>query len=435
MGQSLLIELAAAADPSDAGGKGAALATLARAGLPVPAAWVLRAGVLRDVLDRLELGRAAEEVEQLAGTGEGATGLARRLRSAILSTPLPDNLARAVEALLGEPRTGEPSVALAVRSSATCEGLPGASFAGQFQTFLDVRSPEEAGAAIRSCWASLWSASAMGYRANGPVGPPPGMAVVLQTFIPSLAAGAAHVDEAGVEVEAAWGLGPSVMSGLVVPDRFRFGPDGRLREATPGHKPVRASAHGGNLVWDSVPAERRTAPSLDAATAEEVAQLGLSAAAILGVPLELEWALDEDGRSVWLLQGRKSGCPPRPGSNPTEHVRDNVLRGIPVAPGVVVGRVRVIDRLDDLHDIGPGDIAVARYAAAAMVHRFRGAGLITEMGGSSAHASAIARERRFPMVAGVLGARRRLGDGHLVRLDGDAGLVETVEQADAHEPG
>ena len=485
MGQKPLIDLTAVGGAPQAGGKGAALAELARADLPVPPAWVLPAWVLDDALVRAGLADLARQVEdelvrdsaephpnaprqalqychsersEESRSRSRDTGILRsaqndkplavrpaqilrkpsaagRLRAAVLGMPIPDDVARAVSRLLERLRADDDRAALAVRSSATCEGVPGASFAGQFQTFLHVRGPADAETAIRSCWASLWSAAALSYRASGAAVGVPGMAVLLQVFAAAVAAGAARIDEDGVEIEAAWGLGPTVMSGLVVPDRFRFGPEGRPLGAEPGRKPVRAAARDGNLTWESVPPERRAELSLDQAAAARVARLALRAAAVLGAPLEVEWALAGDGRTVWVLQGRRSERALRPATGRARPAGGHVLRGIPVAPGVVVGPARMVERPDDLADIGPGDVAVARYAAASMMHRFGGAGLVTEMGGASAHAATVARERRFPMVAGALGATRRLGDGELVRLDGGAGVVEMLQCAGTEEAG
>jgi len=430
-----LIELATVQDGSRAGGKAATLAELARAGLPVPPAWVLPAGVLGEHLAQCRLADHARRVEDELAAGQW-TETARQLRSTILGAPLPNDVARAVASLLAESSVAPAGPTFAVRSSATCEGLPGASFAGQFQTFLDVRTVDEASAAIRSCWASLWSNAALAYRASQALGRPPGMAVLLQVFVPGRAAGAARVDADGVVVEAGWGLGASVMSGLVVPDRFLFGPGAEPRSVEPGHKPVRAKASGGNLVWQAVPAASRQAPCLGQRAARLVARLALRAAAILGTPLEVEWVLAESGdrrrKTVWLVQARPSEprCDSALDGSTPDAARNGAgmaLRGIPIAPGVVVGPVRLIDRLEELEDVAPGEVAVARFVA-GMGIRFRGAGLVTEMGGSSAHVAAIARERRLPMIVGVLRATRLLREGQLVRVDGAAGLVEVVDR-------
>jgi pyruvate,water dikinase len=420
-----LLELTALDEPAEAGGKGAVLAELVLAGFPVPPAWVLPAGALRDHLARFNLAALAEQVEAELAAGAWQPA-ALQVWSAILHGPLPSGISSAVAHLLDRLATSGRRVRLAVRSSATCEGLPGASFAGQFQTFLDIQDFDQASAAILSCWASLWSPSALAYRAAHPPAPMPRMAVLLQEFLPGVASGAARVHEAGVEIESAWGLGPSVLSGLVVPDRYRFGLDGHLLHSEPGRKPVRAAARGGNLIWEPIEAPQRDAPSLDQATAGEVGRLALQAAALLGTPADLEWTFD--GATVWLLQGRRTERVPRRNGGTTDQSTSDEFRGIPAAPGEVVGRVHVADGPQDLEHANPGEVLVTRYASAALVARFRGAGLATEMGGASAHAAAIARERRLPMVTGALGITQRLRQGQLVWLDATRGVLQVLEQ-------
>jgi pyruvate,water dikinase len=479
----VLVDIEAAHGTDEVGGKGAGLARLARAGLPVPATWVLPASVLGEWLwaggrmpyaptkgtEGPGLGALAEQVEEALGHGDWQAS-ARRLRAAVLNGALPGGVTEPIDEMF----RGLGIEALAVRSSATCEGLPGASFAGQFQTFLDIRDTEQACAAIRSCWASSWSPAALAYRRTkdpsagspnaplprgsesarrtGQAGRPmkesvvqrPGMAVLLQAFVDATAAGSARVDDGGVHVESAWGLGASVMSGLVVPDRYEFGHDGRPIETRLGWKPTKATASGGNLVWQKVPTELRGASSLDAASAREVAGLASRAAEVLGSPLEVEWALCE-GR-LWLLQGRRVGAPcpaaapqlgalspaaapslgaptPTPPPNLGKGIVSRQLQGIPAAPGEVAGRVRLVRRTEDAVEVQGDEIVVTRYASAALAARLRASGLITEMGGSSGHAASIARERRMPMITGVLGAMRRLRDGELISMDGASGLI------------
>ncbi len=465
----LLRSLRGLAEEAQAGGKGAAVARLAQAGLPVPPAWVLPRAVLDDHLARLGLTALAQQVEDAAPTasslevrpgadlplppgegggegvcpqhgalstqhsvlGEGAwQPAARRLRAAILQAPLPPALGEAVAGLLARLRAADRDATLAVRSSATCEGLPGASFAGQFQTFLNVHDAAQARAAIRSCWASLWSTAALSYRASLERGPAPGMAVLLQRFIRADAAGAAHVDEAGVSVESAWGLGASVMSGLVLPDRYDFDRDGQLLAARPGRKPTRADAGGGNLEWRSVPTEAQETFSLDVECAARVARQAMRAAATIGLPAEVEWAVADD--TVWLLQARPAERRQVAASGAAVGAE---LRGIPAAPGEVEGPARVVRDPRDLDAVGPGDVVVAAYASAAVATCFQGAGLVTEMGGSSAHATSIAAERGLPMVAGVLGITRRVRDGQSIRVDGTRGTVRVSPWFEADPAG
>jgi pyruvate,water dikinase len=341
---------------------------------------------------------------------------------------LPADLGQRIAALFRRLQARPRPATHAVRSAPTAEGLPGASFAGQFQTFLDVQDAGQAGAAIRSCWASLWSTTALSYRAARPGGPAPGMAVLLQEFVPARVAGAARVDQVGVEVESTHGLGAAVMSGLVVPDYYVFGLDGRLVRAEAGRKPVQAVAEGGNLVWERLSEEQQAALSLDTEAAAEVCRLAQRAAARLGTPLEVEWLLGEDGQ-VWLLQGRRGKGRALARSGWTGRARAGEFRGIPAAPGEVVGPVRLVHGPEDLTVVGLGDVVVTRYASPEVAAQLRGAGLITEMGGVSSHAAAIARERQIPMVTGVLRITQVVRPGQLVRVDGRSGLVELLPEA------
>ena len=402
---------------AEVGGKAHGLTLMVRAGLPIPEGWVLPAAVLERHVAALGLSDLAHQVQGELRSGDWVEP-ARKIRSAILREDLPPEVAAEISALSGK---------FAVRSSATCESLPGASFAGQFQSFLDVEDAEQASAAIRSCWASLWSVPALRYRASGPsTAVPPGMAVLIQRFVAASISGTATVQEGRVDVEATWGLGSSVMSGLVVPDRYSFDARGKLLSHAAGFKNVRAGAAGGNLTWRRIRGDQRAETSLTEIQAHEVVQVALRAAAVTGQPVEIEWLFEGD--RIWLVQARRTDGEARLPERIPFVPRRSGLHGIPAAPGEVVGRVRIVKHAEDLEEVEPDEIVVTRYASASIANAFRGAGLITEMGGASGHGATLARERQLPMVTGVLKATQNLKDGQLVRLDGLNGAVEVLPQ-------
>lgn len=404
----------------EVGGKAHGLLLMVRAGLPIPEGWVLPATVLDRHVASLGLSELARQVQQELRSGDWVDP-ARQIRSAILREDLPPEVAAEVSALSGK---------FAVRSSATCESLPGASFAGQFQSFLDVEDAAQASAAIRSCWASLWSVPALRYRASGPVSSvPPGMAVLIQRFVAASVSGTTTVQDGRVDVEATWGLGSSVMSGLVVPDRYSFSADGNLLTQAAGFKNVRAGAAGGNLTWRRVHGDERAQVTLTETRAREVVQVALRAAQVTGRPVEIEWVFEDD--KIWLVQARRTDGEARLPERIPFVPRRSGLHGIPAAPGEVVGRVRIVKHTEDLEEVEADEIVVTRYASASIANAFRGAGLITEMGGSSGHGATLARERHLPMVTGVLKATQNLKDGQLVRLDGLNGAVEVLPQESA----
>ncbi|WP_158841503.1 PEP/pyruvate-binding domain-containing protein [Saccharothrix deserti] len=252
-----------AADLETVGGKGASLARLAAAGLPVPDGFHLTTHAYRRFTADLD----AEIREGLRGE-DPATAIA----AAFARRDVPDDIAAAIRAAL-------PSGPVAVRSSATAEDLPDLSFAGQHDTFLDV-SGDDVLHAVKRCWASLWTARAIAYRARNGI-TDVALAVVVQEMVPADAAGvlftANPVTGARTEtvVNAAPGLGEALVGGSVTPDEY---------VATSGE--VRRS--GGSLLSD--------------AQVLELADLGARIQDLYGVPMDVEWAV-ADGR-IAVLQAR-----------------------------------------------------------------------------------------------------------------------------------
>ncbi|OLT00443.1 hypothetical protein BJF90_35210 [Pseudonocardia sp. CNS-004] len=282
----LIRELTApeAADPARTGGKGANLATLLRAGLPVPAGFVVCTPAYRQFVREHRLDdQIGREMSRLDDDPASAEAASRRLRQAFESAALPGWLREAVEAAYRA--LGEGPVA--ARSSATAEDLPEASFAGQQETVLDVVGAAELCAAVRRCWSSLWTARAISYRRrHGIEHEQVAVAVVVQRMVPAEVAGVLFTADPvtgrrdHVVVEAAAGLGEAVVSGQVTPDRWVL--DARTREVLT--RPNRDSA---GLTRDQL---------------DRVVGLGLRAAEEFGSPQDVEWAVAE-GR-CWLLQSR-----------------------------------------------------------------------------------------------------------------------------------
>ncbi|MFR9803426.1 PEP/pyruvate-binding domain-containing protein [Pseudonocardia sp. RS010] len=265
---SSILDLAHAADPALVGGKAASLGDLLRAGFPVPPGACLTTEAYRVVADPV--------VRPLLAAGAAPAAL----REAVRSAPVPAGLAVGIRSLAGGP--------VAVRSSATAEDLPDASFAGQQDTYLGVEGPEAVLDAVRRCWASLWTDRAVAYRAaNGIDDHAVALAVVVQRMVPAETAGvlftANPVTGRRTEtvIDAAPGLGEAVVSGAVDPEHVVLDGPGRVVER-------RAGGAG---------------PCLSDRLARELAALGRRVASHHGGPQDLEWALDGEGR-VWLLQAR-----------------------------------------------------------------------------------------------------------------------------------
>ena len=285
------------------GGKALNLGRIAAAGLPVPAGFCLTTSAYRSAVPA-EVQVLAARIECLdPGDAEQLGRLAREAREFVNAAPVPPEVESAVRtayAAMGaagreKGRNGEPAVA--VRSSATAEDLPFASFAGQQDTFLGVTGADGVLEAVRRCWASLWSDRAVAYRAaNGISQREVSLAVVVQNFVEAVAAGVLFTanpvtgTRGETVIDAHRGAGQDVVSGAVNPDHFQIQTaSGRLVAETHHH----SSQHDGGA----------HVPVLDAQQLRELTSLGTAAQRLLGAPQDVEWVIDGSG-TVWLTQSR-----------------------------------------------------------------------------------------------------------------------------------
>ncbi|MET0923879.1 MAG: PEP/pyruvate-binding domain-containing protein, partial [Xanthobacteraceae bacterium] len=318
--------------------------------------------------------------------------------------------------------SGAPS---AVRSSALIEDRKGANFAGQFESFLGIDDEAAFLTAVRACWAALWTTNARRYMDNHGLSPAgTAMAVLIQPLVDARAAGGglSETAEGQMLISATWGLGSAIAQGEVVPDRILLNRQGFLRKIEAGRKDHRETCgHGAGAMPQAVPSELVGEPCLDAGQAVTLSRLMRKAEAVMGGPVEIEWALDDAGFK--LLQARPLEVEPI-------HVPDEIwlkhpgLNGHPAGIGWGAGRAVVVNCECELARVAPGDVLVTRVAGPALSQVLpRVAGVVAELGGSTSHLASLARERGIPMVLGVLDATSRIPDGSQVAVDGVAGVV------------
>jgi pyruvate, water dikinase len=309
----------APADPALLGGKGAGLARLAAGGLRVPPAFVVTAQAYREAVAR----RLGADLERMAATiSPDATSselepVAAALRERVLEVtgehPLRESLDNAYAALCE--RVGETDAAVAVRSSAVGEDAPDRSFAGEHDTYLWVRGGQELGARLRDCWASLYTARAVAYRAGREAGAELAMAVCVQQMIDARSAGVfmtldpANGDRSTIVVESVWGLGEALVSGEATPDRFVVDKiTGEIVRREVVAKPGELVRHpsGRGIEHREVPASRREQPSLRDDELVELTRMAKLAERQAGAPQDGEFAVADGERSenVHLLQCR-----------------------------------------------------------------------------------------------------------------------------------
>ena len=316
----------------------------------------------------------------------------------------------------------------AVRSSALIEDRADANFAGQFESFLGIAGEAEFMTALRACWAALWTTTArrsMAHHGQNPA--QTAMAVLVQPLVAARASGGALSETADGQmlISATWGLGSTIAQGEVVPDRIVLSRQGFVRYNEAGRKHHReACSHAGDGAGTSpqaVPAALVRAPCLKAGEATTLGRLMRKAEGALGMPVEIEWALGDDGFK--LLQARPLHM--RPAQVPDEiWLKHPGLNGHPAGIGWSSGRAVVVNCECELTRVAPGDILVTRVAGPALSHILpRVGGVVAELGGSTSHLASLARERGIPAVLGVLDATRRIPDGAQVAVDGVAGVV------------
>jgi pyruvate,water dikinase len=419
-----------ATDASRVGPKAANLAALARAGLPTPGGFCLTADAylaqvaalgLDDVVARFA---AADPREQRR--------LSVEIRLALYEQPVRPDIADSLRGAWHAQRaaSGKPC---AVRSSALIEDREGANFAGQFESFLGIDDEAAFLTAVRACWAALWTTNARRYMDNYGLSPAAtAMAVLIQPLIDARASGGGLSENAEGQalLSATWGLGSAIAQGEVVPDRIVLTRQGFLRTNEAGRKRhADICRHGANangrtsVAPQAVPPELADKPCLSASEAVVLGRLLRKAEAVLAMPVEIEWALDDAGFK--LLQGRPLPPPCRVGAVPDEiWLRHPRLNGHPAGIGWGAGRAVVVNCECELSRIAPGDILVTRVAGPALSHVLpRVAGVVAERGGSTSHLASLARERGIPMVLGVHDATRKIPDGAQVAVDGVAGIV------------
>jgi pyruvate,water dikinase len=412
-----------ATDPTRFGPKAANQAILGRAGLPIPDGFCLPADAYRHQVTALGLEAAARGAFASDNPAD-AKRCALEMKLGLLESPIEpailDPLLDAWRDLVD--RTGALTV---VRSSALVEDRFGSSFAGQFESYLGLEQESELVTAVRACWAALWSTRALRYMATHDLDPADtAMAVLVQPLVRARAAGGglSRTADGGMLVNATLGLGSSIAQGEVTPDRFELDRDGTLIHVAPGRKDHAVSCgHRRAPSTEAVSAALAAEPCLDASQVSEIARILRRSEDVLGMPVEIEWAVDDERMTLLQARPLHLQAPHVPDEIWLQHPR---LNGHPAGVGWGAGRAVVINCECELGRVAAGDVLVTRVAGPALGHVLpRVSGVVTERGGSTSHFASLARERGIPMVLGVADATRRIPDGAQVAVDGVAGIV------------
>lgn len=423
-------------DIPSVGGKGASLGEMTHVGLPVPPAFVVTAQAFRRFLQMTGLvDTLFPMIEALDVDDNDALNATSDKAKAMVETAVMPERIR--EEILTSYRSMGSDVVVAVRSSATAEDLPGASFAGQQDTYLNIIGDEDVIDAVQRCWASLYTARAIYYRAkNGFEDRTVNIAVVVQQLVFSEKAGvmfSSHPISGAktVIIEGSWGLGEAIVSGTVSPDNYVFDRQSRkIINKTIAEKSVEIIPDGnkGTKVSE-VPDDRKNVQVLSDEEIMALASFAEKSEEHYQNPQDMEWGMV--GGKVYILQSRpittiqKAKAP----AAAQESAADSgevkaILHGYGASPGIVSGKVCIVMDVRETSKVQEGDIMVATMTNPDMVPAMKKvAGIITDEGGMTCHAAIVSRELGTPAVVGTKKATSTLKDGQIVTIDGEKGLI------------
>ena len=433
------------------GGKNANLGEMTKAGIPVPPGFAITAYAYQKFLK--ETGIAEKIYQTIKETVTDPNDpkqyeeASKKVRQLIESTPMPKEIEEAIRNAYAElsKKTKMVDVFVAVRSSATAEDLPDASFAGQQETYLNVRGADELLEKTIKCWSSLFTPRAIFYRTQkGFRHEDVLISVGVQKMVNAKAAGVAFTinpvtgDRSQIVIEGNWGLGESVVSGAVTPDDYIVDKktlkviDKRIAKKTVEY--IR-DPETGKTIHAEVPPERQNQPCL---TDEEILRLAELAKRIeehYGRPQDIEWAIDKDlpfPENVFIVQSRPETvwsvkAPPTEEEKETAITAERVVtvRGLPASPGVYAGTAKVVLTTEDADRlIKKGDILVTKMTNPDWVPYMRVAGaIVTDDGGMTCHAAIVSRELGIPCIVGTGNATQVMKTGKDYTVDAKTGVV------------
>ncbi|MEK7623478.1 MAG: phosphoenolpyruvate synthase [Patescibacteria group bacterium] len=438
------------------GGKTASLGEmynkLTEKGITIPNGFAISANAYRDFLAQTGLDKKIKAALHSLDTTDvkALKRVGAKVRAMILTARLPKNLEKEIAAAYAALAKSEnkKNLSVAVRSSATAEDLPDASFAGQQETYLNVRGEKELMLAVKKCIASLFTDRAISYReTKGFDHLNVALSVCVQVMVRS-DLGTSGVmftldTESGfsgvVLINASYGLGEYVVKGRVTPDQYYVFKAGlkqgkkALFSKIIGTKEVKLMYHEkGGTAQKNVPQKERNTFALSEAEVLQLATWGMEIEAHYQKPQDIEWAKDGETGKLYIVQARPETVKAHANHSTIERYvlknkGDSIATGTAVGQKIGAGKVRIIDRPKDMHQFKKGDILVTRITDPDWEPIMRlASAIVTEEGGKTSHAAIVSRELGVPCLVGVRGARKLLKDGAPVTVscaEGEEGRI------------
>lgn len=422
-----------------AGGKGANLGEMIKIGVPVPPGFVVTAQAYKKFIEESKIVKKINEILSRTDVNDSEVlnRAAMEIQELIKKAKMPEDIARAIISAYGElnRRVKGNTEPVAIRSSATAEDMPDASFAGQQETYLNIQGERDVVRSVQRCWASLFTPRAIFYREkHGYAHEKVLISIIVQKMVNADKAGVlftAHPstgDRDKEVIEANWGLGETVVSGSATPDVYVVDKaSGEVLDVTIGTKEVMhvRDPVTGKTIEKPTPEEKRKARCLSDDEIKRLAELGKKVEDHYQHPQDIEWAAE--GEDIFLVQTRAITVlyEKEEEKAPAEEAPTEILvKGLGASPGMAFGKVKIIPNVKDIARVREGDILVTKMTAPDWVPAMRrAAAIVTNEGGTTCHAAIVSRELGTPCVVGTGNATEVLKDGMEVTVDGASGAV------------
>lgn len=433
------------------GGKSSSLGEMtSQTKVPVPYGFATTAHGYRYFMEQSGVReRVGELIDGLTDVEDSAQlrEVCAEIRQTIMEATMPEDLADAIATAYAElaAKVGEDDPYVAVRSSATAEDLPDASFAGQQDTYLNVKGAGEVIARVKECYASTFTDRAVYYRVKqGFDHMEVALSAVVQMMVFSKASGVmftvdlATGSDKNIMIEGAWGLGEYVVQGTVTPDNFVIRKsDLAIESKIINDKPVMLTrVPGGGVEEQKVADDMAGKPSITDEQAQELARYAMAIEKHYGCYMDIEWAVDERDGSLKILQARpetvwsKKNKENKESGDTVQYTTDRtpIVKGLPASPGRVGGKAHVILDPALIDTFQEGEILVTTMTAPDWVPAMKKAkAIITDAGGMTCHASIVSRELGIPCIVGTKSrgaeATTTIEDGAMITVDATNGIV------------
>jgi pyruvate,water dikinase len=403
------------------------------ANIPVPPGFIVTAKAYYDFLQRLNI---TDKISALlkpldTNNSQQLQQISTEVKNLIMSATIPPDIAREIRQAYIKLGRG----LVAVRSSATAEDLPQASFAGQQSSFLNVQGEDEVVAAVQKCWASLFEPRAIYYRQQqGFSHLKVGIAVPVQRMVAAQTSGVLFTvepvtsDTSKIIIEAIYGLGEGLVSGEVTPDLYIIDKEGMTilskRISRQQQQLARNPATGekDSNAWLPLPPQTQNQQKLSDNDIIQLAKLGKQIEDHYQFPQDIEWA--RENNKIHIVQTRPVTTVKETAKVEPEITAPVLLSGVAASPGLASGPVKIIHEASQIDQVHDGDILVAEMTTPDFVPAMkRAVAIVTNRGGKTSHATIVSRELGIPCIVGAEQATTSLTDGQIITVDGSRGKV------------